>query len=398
MNRKRTLYCGFILVIVVFILIIIALRYCFYIFKNCPIEDEQITSLGLSSDGHYVISVDNKGLVVLWDLEKKSKKLLDQKGNIYSAFFIKNTDKFMWQNYETNDIYIKNTDNSLIKNFNVPGLVNSHGIGSDLHYYVTILPKTHTLGCNYFFIDFSKNYQVNKLGINEFLCGGTPHRFDFAFNDKVLISYVHGSILMKINDSNTWFDHIADLLMEYRENIGNTFATLSPDGNFVVGGDENMRVYVWETMTGKQLFHLYDLRLGKKIITTADDPEHLYHGKLDTDYIKYDESTLKARMPNDYDHGFIVGVFSIKFVDQTHYLLFGSPTHYAILYDLLDPSPLKYFDIGYKPVHEDYSRDLAIDSSPSAHILVMAKQDEGGILVYKWDPEKWTLEKIWEGF
>ena len=69
----------------------------------------------------------------------------------------------------------------------------------------------------------------------------------------------------------------------------------------------------------------------------------------------------------------------------------------AILYSINDPKPKKYFYLGAHPFPavNDYDRDQAIDTSPQAHILVMGKASESGILVYKFDPEKMTLTKIW---
>lgn len=44
-----------------------------------------------------------------------------------------------------------------------------------------------------------------------------------------------------------------------------------------------------------------------------------------------------------------------------------------------------------------YQRDEAIDTSPSAHVLVTGKDSEGGILVYQYDPKNQTLTKVWDG-
>ena len=224
-------------------------NYCLPISDNDYAVDEPIISLGVSSDGRYIISVDNKGSVVLWDLEKKSKKLLDKKGNIYTAFFIKETDKFMWQNYETNDVTVQNIHGETVKKFHVEGLSYGHGIGTNLEYYVTLLTNHPILtGCYFFFINLKKDLPLKYLGKDDYLCGGNPNHFDFLSNNKLFRSY-DGSALLQINDSANWTDYASDVINVYEGNIGKTFATLSPDGNFVVGGDENMRVYVWETET-----------------------------------------------------------------------------------------------------------------------------------------------------
>jgi hypothetical protein len=47
--------------------------------------------------------------------------------------------------------------------------------------------------------------------------------------------------------------------------------------------------------------------------------------------------------------------------------------------------------------YPDKLRDQAIDTSPSAHVLVIARESGEGISVYKYDPQKQTLTKVWEG-
>lgn len=46
---------------------------------------------------------------------------------------------------------------------------------------------------------------------------------------------------------------------------------------------------------------------------------------------------------------------------------------------------------------DDFRRDQAIDTSPSAHILVMSMAKKNGIIVYKYDPTTQTLNREWAG-
>ena len=39
----------------------------------------------------------------------------------------------------------------------------------------------------------------------------------------------------------------------------------------------------------------------------------------------------------------------------------------------------------------------AIDTSPSAHVLVMAMSGKNGILVYHYNPTTQTLKQVWAG-
>ena len=91
---------------------------------------------------------------------------------------------------------------------------------------------------------------------------------------------------------------------------------------------------------------------------------------------------------------------AIKFIhDSQYYLRFGYDSHTAALFEVDNPWPIKYFDLGDDPfpATASYSRNLAIDTAPRANILVMGQRDGGGILVYRFDPDELTLERVWVG-
>ena len=90
-------------------------------------------------------------------------------------------------------------------------------------------------------------------------------------------------------------------------------------------------------------------------------------------------------------------ILSIKFITKNYYLRFTTYIPYAILYKLGNPKPIKYLPLGTQPFPSvnDYSRDQSIDTSPSAHILVMGKQYAPGIIVYKFNPKTLILNKTW---
>jgi len=90
----------------------------------------------------------------------------------------------------------------------------------------------------------------------------------------------------------------------------------------------------------------------------------------------------------------------VKFIhDSQYYLRFGYESHTAALFEVDNPWPIKYFDLGDDPfpATASYSRNLAIDTAPKANILVMGQRDGGGILVYRFDPDELTLERVWVG-
>ncbi len=78
--------------IISLIIVIISL---FFIFYPKPVP---VLSLSVSSDGRYVISTHAGrdadihkpiGKLVLWDIEKKEKKVLAKNANAFSAAFVK---------------------------------------------------------------------------------------------------------------------------------------------------------------------------------------------------------------------------------------------------------------------------------------------------------------------
>lgn len=133
--------------------------------------------------------------------------------------------------------------------------------------------------------------------------------------------------------------------------------------------------------------------VGLNILLASKPPK----SKVTEDYA----SKLKVKPPQDFEDTFGTypdNIFTVKFIDQDHYLRFFDDTpSYAILYKVNDPKPLKYLKFG-RPiigVNGDNGNNQSIDTSPNAHILVTGKMNSGGILVYKYNSQAHTLTKIW---
>jgi len=47
------------------------------------------------------------------------------------------------------------------------------------------------------------------------------------------------------------------------------------------------------------------------------------------------------------------------------------------------------------PATHSYARNAAIDAAPEANVLVTGQRSSGGINVYRFHPERQTLERIW---
>jgi len=87
-------------------------------------ETGQVMTLSISSDGKYVISAhrgktektlhDTK--LVLWDIEKREKKVIVENVNSNTAYFIPNSHDFMWQGRD-NIVHIQNVEGKELESF-----------------------------------------------------------------------------------------------------------------------------------------------------------------------------------------------------------------------------------------------------------------------------------------
>jgi WD40 repeat protein len=145
------------------------------------------------------------------------------------------------------------------------------------------------------------------------------------------------------------------------KNEGQTFATISPDGQYVVSGDDDGNIYVFSTKTGKFL----------KAIEEFD----------------YLVVTLKFITPH---------ILMAFFYGQPPYVtLYSFPSGKKLKDATLVTPSQSNNDDGTSPEVQSYLRDQATDTSPSAHVLVMAMSEKNGILVYHYAPKTQALKQVW---
>ena len=372
---------------------ILIFAYCIYRYDSAGLV--MVTSV--SSDGNYAITTDLSRKAILWNLKDHTKKILDRKANIYSAYFIKNSNNFMWQHDANNEAIIKNVSGKTIKKFNPSIATYGEIITTDLkHYYAS------DENWNIYYYDGNKTTQISK-GFLSFLGSGKLLNWSLSNDDSLMLS--SGSCGAKeekiplhqskgrdnLNCVVLWQPQYAVPLKKFIGNQVKTFATLSPDGKYVIAGDEGNGAFVWSAVLAKRMFRLYSLEFG-----------YIVNPKAPIEKQKWNNKGL-IKQPKDfksYNGVSMDSVFSLKFIDQTHYLRFTTYVpNYAILYSVTDPKPLKYLPLGKSPMIsvDQYTRDQSIDTSPQAHILVTGKINQGGILVYKYDPKTQILNKVWNG-
>jgi WD40 repeat protein len=353
----------------------------------------------VSSDGLYAITTGLGKYAILWDIKNKRYKILDDDANIYSAYFVRHSNKFMWQHDSNNEVIIEDLAGKKILAFKaVP--TYSHIITSDLKHYFTNDE-------NWFIYagDPHKKIRIINKGFLDFIGAGKPLNINMSVNQKYLVT--SGDCYKKmeqipLDKPNGDFNIDCITLWQIYPKIkpvkkiwGNmekTYATISPDSKYIVSGDEQPLAFLWNATNGKKVFNIYDLYYGKSVkVTNTDDPLKDYR-YIDTGFVK---------PPKGFDgynpYNGALCIMALKFISNKQYLRFTDSVPYAILFDTLSPKPKKYIKLGILPPPSIYqfSRDNSIDTSPSAHILVTGQETTNGINVYKYNPKTETLKLIW---
>lgn len=390
-------------IIIIGLIIVFLISRCFA--PSNSAQPNLNTVVSVSSNGNYAIATNTNKQAVLWNLKDHTYKILFRDANIYSAYFIKNTDDFMYQNDKTNEVIVENVDRKVIKKFNPGFPTYGEAITNDLRTYAAADENLSV-----YKIDLSNN---QKYVLNQSWCvqdhngedytgPGTSDCLNFMSSDQTFgLQFTPDQT--KLIGGNFFALFIWDLTTNtgkmIQKNNAQTIAAISPDGSYVVTGDTMNRAVKVElpsaSSTNYQGF-FYNIPL-------SEIQQQLY-GEGSSE------------------------IFAIKFIDTSHLLVFRHMLpyqfNYAALYDLTQIKPIghpewifhyavdptSYLPLINSPdnninseqnswplISDEYSRDQAIDTSPSTHILVMSQQSANGIIVYQYDPATQTLTKTWTG-
>ncbi len=354
--------------------------------------------LSISSDGKYAISSDFQRRIILWDLVHHNSELISRNGNIYSASWVKHTNNFMWQDLN-NIVHVQNVSGKTIKKFeNFP--VYGHVMFKDPNNYFASKD-------NWNLYQFYGNKQrIISHQFMSFYGSGKLKNLTLSTDGSILLTAgdagdKYGDISLdqrngKINLDGVvlWNAKTGKPLKKLTGNVFKTVASISPDNRYIISGDENAHAYIWQIGLENKKYDfkrtpLWDIYFGER--RCAD--KEIDHCKFmnntgitpPKDFVAYDETRLDP-------------IFSIKFIDRTHFLRFTTDIPYAILYTVNDPKPLKYFPLLKKPrlILSSYDLDESLDTAPQAHTLVMSTTN-GGVIEYKYDPKLQTLKQVWIG-
>ncbi len=358
-------------------------------------RDSRVWSLSVSRDGSHVVTIHADGRVVLWNLRTRTKRLISTNGNIYSAYFVKGRNLFLWQDL-ANIVHLTRLDGTDVdswKHFPTYGHVISpslkHYFSSDKTWNVYYghgkwMRPVKKDGDSPSFLGSGKILNM-EVSSNEgyLLTSGAEYDWDNRDSRPRYPSIVEKQRISNYSGTVIWdIESLKPIAVLYGLAV-KSYATFSPDGRYVVSGDENGHYFVWDVELRRKIFSLADLKYGV-VVDKSGDP-----GKW-----QWNDSGLIAK-PKDFS-GY--AAMSIKFIDEeNHYLRIVTDQHYAVLYSIDSPLPLKYLDLGRKPypATRDYSRNTAIDSAPEAGILVTGQAYGPGINVYKYDKKTQTLRRIW---
>ena len=378
-----------------FLVLFIALGWGgYYVYENRHdvfSSTKGVRNLSISSDGRYVVSAHYGKKLVLWDLEKRTKEVIAERVNTNSPYFIPNSHDFMWQD-KNNIVHIQNVEGKEITHFK-HYKVERHLMSEDRKLYISA-DQTGEIYKGYgdemkpIYTDTPIRQHYNfALSDKYFLSasGGGPYDPDSAVELNPKEDPVQPSVYKKssYNGVTLWDRETLKPVARLGGFGGRSDALFSPDGKWIIGGGENLRHYMWETANLTNRLMLADPDRGIRNPKVNDDSQLL-------------------RVP-----GVNIGLnnpVTYAFVTETEFIEFrmsarkeGLGEKYSPLYTVGDPWIKAFVEIGNNPVisTDFYEKSNSVASAPKAHILVTGQAYHGGINVYRYHPNKMTLEKIW---
>ena len=371
------------------------------------ISTAPVLSLSVSTDGRYVISAHAAedadrhkpiGQLVLWDVDRKEKTILARNANAFSASFIPDSHEFMWQDSK-NIVHIQNVEGKEVTNFR-HFQVKTHIMSADKQFYLSSNMEDNG--------QLYKGYGEDLVPV--YTDGGIPFPLTLSMTKDYFLSatetcttspYPVVETNLTINPVNPdsskrssytgvtlWDRHTLKPIARLYGNCGYTTGLISPNGDWVVTGGENLSNYMWE---------IHNLNNRQDLAQVNSDLNHenseRYKQKLLPKPDKFKNKQLAL------NH-----TVAIAFLTEKDFILLGKSGNkngfgdeLARLFTVGEPWIKAYVEIGNDPSISTnyYQRNLSVSSSPKAHILVTGQATGGGINVYKYHPEKMELEKIW---
>ncbi|WP_373781494.1 WD40 repeat domain-containing protein [Glaesserella sp.] len=365
---------------------------CFFtlISSGCSLSaSAPVDSLGISTDGRYVITAHGYGELILWDTVKKEKKLMAKNANTESAYFIPDSHEFMWQD-TNNVVHIQNVNGQEIKQF--PHFeTEGHIITADKSFYLSAdkwgkLYKGYGDNLVPVYTDNPiSSFQPYSLSIFGNYILSTNNTVsspeDPPAETKLTANPVNPDMHKKssYNGVTLWNKTTLKPIARLWGNTGRTTGKISPDGKWVVTGSDSGGKVMWEINN-----------LNNRIRLIGRDGT--YNAK--TGYL---DNSKVLPIPEKFDGIQAAGLYhilAVAFVSEKDFILFDRNAKSRIhpIYTTGDSWIQAYVDLGKrKSISQS---NLSIGSAPKANILAISQGT--GIAVYRYHPATKELEKIWQ--
>ena len=374
-------------------IIVFALSGCSHSEKKDQ-EPNNVMVVSVSSDGKYAITSNMNRKAYIWNIKDKTYRAIRVKPvNIYSAFFIPDSHNIIIQNDKTNEVYIEDISGNVIKTFNPGFPVYGEAISSDLKTYVAADELFNIYAINLkdnnkqqLFVswcnagqkgspyDMRKPYQGKLPNGCTGFTGSLPN-FHFTPNNNQLVFSIGAPIIIWNFKNNT-----------YKQIIKNTWPNsnaIAPNGNYVVTGDSNIVGY----------FYNFSTKQGKNFMYNPPQNSDFSGGSITSvNFISQNEFlTTWNAIPGPYLYTTLYNPKYITYSNEYGVKHYINPIKHLPL--VKNPNAQYPSDNGLYPQTQSFLPVVA--TSPSAHILVMAQANGGGIMVYQYHPEEQTLKLIW---
>ena len=368
--------------------------------------------LSVSSDGRYVITSHYGHYLILWDIDKREKKIINQHTNLNSAYFIPQSHLFMWQHDQTNVVTIQDVNGVIKKTIPLDFAVYGHVMSHDLSAYIASKDNwelvqvkhgiTSILKRDFGDVDGSALLMKLKLSEPYLLTTVDGDAVDLTINGgrtlreanpnaSIDLSLLNGVVLWDITQSKP--------VEKFYGLAGKAFSDISANQQYVVATSDNFRMFSWDIASGKRLLEF----------DNPVQPNTKCYGNATCLERMAKKIREKKTLPADFkEHPLAHSQKSValKYIDtQGHIIRFLQAINYATLYHEKTPEILEYMSLGDLPrpnVYSVFSSANTIDTAPNAQILVMAANTVGdytgfgsGIIVYHFDEKTKTLERLW---
>ena len=360
-----------------------------------------VMTASVSSDGAYAITAHRDRKLILWNLGGQEREIISREANLYSAYFVKEQPVFVWQNLD-NIVKAQSINGETKQQFQLDRPVYGHLMTKDLqtYYYSDIgwsifrrnlKGETETLKATdgKAFLGYQKLLNLSMDNSEERLVSagsGEPKGFEPPYYQTLDQVLEDGENYKNLYSVALWNLGSGEPIAKLDGNSSKTHATISPDGQWAISGDENGIGLYWNTEEPGKRYRLADYHSGIYLDETpydAGDPRNWERSNL----IEAPSAARNTTIAQAFIH------------NSQYYLRFGNNSHIAALFETGSPWPVKYFDLGESPelvtYGSQYARNTAIATAPKAGVLVMGHRSGGGISVYRFDAEALTLEREW---